>query len=233
MAAVRLLGFTPHRWVVNTGPVAQLALFDLDNTLLDREKAFVLWSGHFLETHGLDESFIPTIERADADGYRPRERFFSELRRELGIKASVEKLLADYYAEYPSRYSAEPGVIEAIRSLRAEGFNVVVVTNGPPQGKKLQSAGIEDEFDAVCISEVVGVNKPELAIFEEAARICELPLRGWMVGDSPEADIAGGITAGLRTIWVHRGREWSDFDYRPDFSASSIPEAVEIILQSI
>jgi HAD superfamily hydrolase (TIGR01549 family) len=213
--------------------VAQLALFDLDNTLLDREKAFALWTGHFLETHGLAENFIPTIERADADGYNSRDRFFSELRRELGIEASVQELLADYYDEYPSRYSAEPGVIEAIRSLRVKGFKVGVVTNGPPsQRKKLQSAGIEDEFDAVCISEIVGTNKPELAIFEEAARICELPLRGWMVGDSPEADIAGGITAGLRTIWVHRGRQWSDFDYRPDFSASSIPEAVEIILRS-
>jgi HAD superfamily hydrolase (TIGR01509 family) len=233
MGAVRLLRFTPHRWLANTGPVAQLALFDLDNTLLDREKAFALWTGHFLETHGLDESFIPTIQRADDDGYSPRERFFSELRRELGIKASVEVLLADYYVEYPSRYSAEPGVLEAIRSLRAEGFKVGVVTNGPPsQRKKLQSAGIEDEFDAVCISAIVGANKPELAIFEEAARICGLPLRGWMVGDSPEADIAGGMTAGLRTIWVHRGREWSDFDFRPDFPASSIPEVVEIILQS-
>ena len=213
--------------------MAQLALFDLDNTLLDREKAFALWTGHFLETHALEESFIPTIERADDDGYSPREHFFSALRRELGIKASVEELLADYYAEYPSGYSAEPGVIEAIRTLRAEGFKVGVVTNGPPsQRKKLQSAGIEDEFDAICISEIVGANKPELAIFEEAARVCELPLRGWMVGDSPEADISGGMAAGLRTIWLHRGREWSAFDYRPDFSVSSIPEAVEIILQS-
>ncbi len=224
---------TSHRWLTNTGPVGQLALFDLDNTLLDREKAFAQWTGHFLETAGLDESFIPTIQRADDDGQSPRERFFSELRRELRIEASVEELLGDYYVEYPSRFSAEPDVIEAIRSLRAEGFKVGVVTNGPPsQQKKLQSAGIEDEFDVVCISEIVGAKKPELAIFEEAARACDLPLRGWMVGDSPEADIAGGMTAGLRTIWVHRGREWSDFDCRPDFSASSIPEAVEIILQS-
>jgi HAD superfamily hydrolase (TIGR01549 family) len=213
--------------------VAQLALFDLDNTLLDREKAFALWADQFRETYGLAKNVIPLIEAADADGYNPRERFFSQLRRELGIKASVEELLDDYYSEYPSKYSVEPGVIEAIRSLRADGFRVGVVTNGPPsQVKKLQAAGIEGEFDAVCVSAIVGVTKPERAIFEEAARICELPLRGWMVGDSPDADVAGGIRAGLRTIWMRRGREWSDFDYRPDFSVSSIPEAVAIILRS-
>jgi HAD superfamily hydrolase (TIGR01549 family) len=163
-----------------------------------------------------------------------RENASSELRTELGINEPVQELLADYYTEYPSKYSAEPGVIEAIRSLRAGGFKVGVVTNGPPsQEKKLQVAGIQGEFDAVCVSAIVGgVTKPDRAIFEEAARICELPLQGWMVGDSPEANIAGGITVGLRTIWMHRGREWSDFDYRPDFSASSIPEAVEIILRS-
>jgi HAD superfamily hydrolase (TIGR01549 family) len=233
MVTVRRVIFTARLWVANTGPVAQLALFDLDNTLLDREKAFALWTGHFLETHGLAENVVPIIESADADGYNPRERFFSQLRTELGINESVQELLADYYTEYPSKYSAEPGVIEAIRSLQADGFKVGVVTNGPPsQRKKLQAAGIEDEFDAVCVSAIVGATKPDRAVFEEAARICELPLRGWMVGDSPEADVAGGITAGLRTIWMRRGREWSDFDYRPDFSVSSIPEAVAIILRS-
>jgi FMN phosphatase YigB (HAD superfamily) len=52
-----------------------------------------------------------------------------------------------------------------------------------------------------------------------------------MVGDSPEGDVAGGIAAGLRTIWMSRGREWSRFDYWPEFTVSSIPETVEIILR--
>jgi HAD superfamily hydrolase (TIGR01509 family) len=218
--------------VVNTGGVTALALFDLDNTLLDREKAFALWTEQFLAVHGLGQDAWATIERADADGYNPRERFFSELRGELGLPDSADDLLAEYHVDYPSNFVAEPGVIDAVRSLRAAEFKVGVVTNGPPsQWAKLEAAGIEDEFDAVCISSVVGTQKPGLAIFEEAARSCGLPLDGWMVGDSPEADIAGGIAAGLRTIWMSRGRTWSGLDYVPEFTVSSIGEAVEIILR--
>lgn len=207
-------------------------MFDLDNTLLDREKAFALWTKQFLEVHRLSEDALPTIERVDADGYNPREKFFSELRRELGIANSIDELLADYYVEYPAKYAAEPEVIDAIRSLRAAEFKVGVVTNGPPsQWAKFEAAGIEDEFDAVCISSIIGARKPDLAIFEEAAKLCELPLAGWMVGDSPEADVAGGFAAGLRTIWMSRGRAWSGFNFSPEFTASSVPEAVEIILR--
>jgi HAD superfamily hydrolase (TIGR01509 family) len=212
--------------------VTALALFDLDNTLLDREEAFALWTKQFLEAHGLSGDALSIIERADGDGYNPREQFFEELRRDLGIRISIDDLLADYDVEYPSKYKVEPEVIAAIRSLRAAGFKVGVVTNGPPsQWAKFEAAGIEDEFDAVCISSAIGAHKPDLAIFEEAARLCGLPLDGWMVGDSPEADVAGGLAAGLRTIWMSRGREWSALNFSPEFTVHSIPEAVAIILR--
>jgi putative hydrolase of the HAD superfamily len=223
----------PSRTVIDTGHVALLALFDLDNTLLDREKAFALWADNFIDARGLGKSALPSIHRADNDGFNPRAQFFSELRSELGITDSVDELLADYYVEYPFSYSVEPEVIDVVRSLRAAGFKVGVLTNGPPsQWAKFEAAGIEDEFDAVCISSVVGTRKPDVAIFQAAATICDLPLAGWMVGDSPEADVGGGITAGLRTIWMSRGREWGGFDYSPDFTVASIPEAAELILHA-
>jgi HAD superfamily hydrolase (TIGR01509 family) len=223
---------TPPRLIVDTGSVTSLALFDLDNTLLNREKAFARWTQQFLAVHELGEDACPTIERADADGRNPRDRFFSELRGELGITTSIDQLLADYGVDYPSKYTAEPDVVNALRSLRTAEFKVGVVTNGPPsQWSKFEAAGIEDEFDAVCISSTTGAHKPDLAIFQAAADLCGLPLDGWMVGDSPEADIAGGLAAGLRTIWMSRGRPWGGFAYSPEFTASSIPEAVEIILR--
>jgi HAD superfamily hydrolase (TIGR01549 family) len=220
------------RLVVDTERVTSLALFDLDNTLLDREKAFALWTEQFLEAHGLGADASPIVERADADGYKPREQFFAELRRDLAIANSIDELLGEYYLEYPSKYAAEPEVINAVRSLRTAGFKIGVVTNGPPsQSRKLEAVGIEGEFDAVCISSVIGARKPDRTIFEEAARLCDLPLVGWMVGDSPEADVGGGVMAGLRTIWMSRGRKWSGLDYSPEFTVSTIPEAVEIILR--
>lgn len=210
-----------------------LALFDLDNTLLDRDMAFASWAGTFITSNGLSDDAWAVIDRADADGLAPREEFFATLRQELSITTELDELLAEYYVVYPSHYSAEPKMVEAVRSLRAAGVKVGVVTNGPPsQWAKLEAAGIANEFDVVCISEVVGWWKPDIAIFREAARICNVPLSGWMVGDSDRADIVGGANAGLKTIWIARGREWTSRDISPDHIVDSIPQAIGVILQS-
>jgi putative hydrolase of the HAD superfamily len=108
-----------------------------------------------------------------------------------------------------------------------------VVTNGQSfQRAKLEATGLVDEVDAICISALVGAWKPDAAIFEEAARMCGVPLTGWMVGDSVAADMAGGRRAGLRTIWMARNRTWDSREPAPDAIASTIPQAVEVILRS-
>jgi FMN phosphatase YigB (HAD superfamily) len=107
-----------------------------------------------------------------------------------------------------------------------------VVTNGPPsQMLKIEATNLVGEFDAICVSSIVGSKKPERRIFEEAARVCNVPLKGWMIGDSPQADIEGGRAAGLATIWMTRGREWDSSPFAPpDAEASTIVEAVSRIL---
>ncbi len=210
-----------------------LVLFDLDNTLLDRERAFRTWSGRFVESYGLDHDAMEVIERLDGDGAAPREEFFTALRRAFDIPEGVDALLENYYAEYPAYFSVEPETLAAIRALRLEAVKVGVVTNGPPsQWAKIEAAGLVDEVDAVCISAVVGAWKPDVAIFEEAARACRVPLVGWMVGDSADADVVGGRRAGLKTIWMARGRTWPSVEFSPDFTVATVPEAVDIIVRS-
>jgi len=65
----------------------------------------------------------------------------------------------------------------------------------------------------LCVSSVIGARKPDLAIFEEAAKLCELPLAGWMIGDSPEADVAGGF--GTRVPEYGPSRRANDPDAAP------------------
>jgi HAD superfamily hydrolase (TIGR01549 family) len=210
--------------------MARLALFDLDNTVLDRAHAFERWMDLFVEEHHLPFEARATIHRVDVDGTYPREHFLAELRQAFSLTTSLETLIDRYYVDYIACFDVSFDTIEALRSLRIEGWKLAVVTNGPPtQLEKLRTANLVDEFDAICISDVIGSHKPEVAIFQEAARRCGLPLQGWMVGDSPSADIAGGHKAGLRTIWMDRHRTWSESDLKPDFVASSIPEAVEFI----
>lgn len=213
--------------------MANLALFDLDNTLVDRQAAFLAWATEFAAERCLGDAASATLEVLDMDGLRPRAEFFGSVRRSFPITTPVDDLVSRYFVDYPRHFSVADETIDALRRLRARGWKIGVVTNGQPsQRLKLDVTGLGAEVDAVCVSAEVGSSKPDKAIFEEAARRCGVPLSGWMVGDSANADIAGGHGCGLKTIWMSRGRNWSSPGPTPDATVVTIPDAVAVMLGS-
>src|SRR5207302_7157176 len=83
-----------------------------------------------------------------------------------------------------------------------------------------------------CVSEVLGIRKPDPAIFHYALSLCSCdPAGSWMVGDNPQTDIGGARSSGLRTIWLSGGREWpAELSFRPDHVVSTVPEAVDVVV---
>jgi FMN phosphatase YigB (HAD superfamily) len=138
---------------------------------------------------------------------------------------------------FPSYFLPDAAVIDSLGELHAAGFTIGVITNGPSlQRRKAESAALLRLIDVWCISEEIGVMKPDPFIFEEAIRRCGSDLgarRGeCMVGDSAVPDLGGGAGVGLRTIWLHHGRPWEETAFAPDHTVASIPEAVALILAS-
>ena len=173
------------------------------------------------------------MESVDQDGMTPKEIFFEEVRAAFDISSDAEELLARYYLDYPVCYTVDTETVRGLRQLRSQGWRIGVISNGgPAQMAKLNATNLTEEFDAVCVSEVVGASKPDPAIFEMAAELCGRPLDGWMTGDSVAADIAGGRGVGLRTIWIARGRNWASPDPAPDAVVTTVPQAIKIILES-
>jgi HAD superfamily hydrolase (TIGR01549 family) len=210
--------------------VAGLVLFDLDDTLADREAAFRRWAELFAAEHDLDASCVEFLCAGDGDGYVPRDELFASLRERYGVTASVEDLVARYRADYPRHFQPEPDVRAALTALRTDGWKVGIVTNGPTsQNAKIASLGLDDLIDGICVSADVGVDKPDPKIFDLTAARCGAPLNGWMVGDSADTDIAGGRAAGLRTAWLRHGRDWERPDLAPDAIVSTIHDAVALI----
>jgi putative hydrolase of the HAD superfamily len=208
-----------------------LALFDLDNTLLDRDTAYAVWAKGFSPAWDLPESAVAYMVSADGDGLRPRSELSTAARGRVGLSATVDELVDTYQRDYPATFPFPDDSRNALRRLRSAGWTVGVVTNGPQfQERKLDVVQLWDEVDAVCISALVDSSKPDSRIFVEAARWCRTDLDGWMVGDSGPADIRGGQGVGLRTIWIHRGRTWVAGDPPPGAQSSGIPDAVRIIL---
>jgi putative hydrolase of the HAD superfamily len=215
--------------------MSNLALFDLDNTLVDRQAAFLGWARRFVAYRGLDNGAVAALCELDDDGFARRERVFDAARIRYDLPESTATLIAEYRSSYPAFFEPDPAVNEALGILRAQGWHTGVVTNGPPsQLEKLVRAGLMELIDGYCISDEFGVAKPDPRIFEEAIDRCvgpgTAPTTVWMVGDSAVADIGGGRGAGLRTIWLHRGRDWEATGYRPDAVADDIRDAIERIL---
>ena len=211
--------------------MAPLALFDLDNTLLDRDAAYRRWAEEFASTRGLPPGAVDRLVEFDGDGFTSREDVFTQVRDSFSLADGVEELIEGYHRDYPAHFTFPDGSRSGLRALRAAGWSVGIVTNGFNfQQRKLDVARLVDEVDAVCISDLVGAWKPDPAIFEEAARRCGAGLEGWMVGDSGAADIRGGQGVGLRTIWLPRGRSWDLGDPRPDACVDTVAQAVEVIL---
>ncbi len=207
-----------------------VVLFDLDNTLADREAAFRRWAEGFVTDHHLDRSVIDWLCERDGDGFLSRDELFTSLRDEYGVDGRVDDLVARYRAEYPTFFEPGPDVVAALTALRAAGWKIGIVTNGPPsQEAKIASLRLGALVDGVCVSDLVGVEKPDRHIFELTAARCGVPLDGWMVGDSPDTDVAGGRAAGLRTVWIHRGRTWARDDYAPDAVVATIRDAAAVI----
>nr|WP_276607651.1 HAD hydrolase-like protein [Microbispora catharanthi] len=65
-------------------------------------------------------------------------------------------------------------------------------------------------------------------MFEIAAKRCGMTLSegGWVIGDNPTADIAGGRAVGLRTIWIDRGTSLG-VDHQADHVVGDVLQAIE------
>ena len=212
----------------------RLALFDLDNTLFDRSRAYRRWSEAFVDARGLKPEALELLIDLDDDGHAPRSAVFGPLSSRFGLEDSPAAIEAIYRSEYPNFFEPDPHVLEALRTMRARGWVVVIVTNGPPnQIDKIERCGLSDAVDGWCISDVVGVAKPDPAIFQAAAALVERPLEGWMIGDTLRADVLGGRGVGLRTIWLARGRPHpTEPTLCADVTVETLDDAFSVLLNA-
>jgi HAD superfamily hydrolase (TIGR01549 family) len=210
----------------------RLALFDLDNTLLDRDAAFRRWLDEFVTEYRLDLAAHAWLIRADSLHTGPMDTFFSRVQGEFDLASSADDLWHQYRRRMPELAECRPEDSAALKRLRAAGWKIAIVTNGMADNQqgKINRTGLAGLIDACCISDEAGIRKPDRGIFELAARRCgaRLDQGGWMVGDSITLDMAGGREAGLRTIWIHRGRLWPQRTFCRRMTAMSQCDHVDV-----
>lgn len=192
-------------------------LFDLDNTLYDRDATFLGWAMGFARDRlGLSadpdrQEAVARLATMDAGGYCPRADLFRWIKEQYpAVTASVDELVSGFYQEHVAYLALDGDTQRLLDVLAAAGIPFGIVTNGSArQIDKIRALGLEGRTSCIHISEVSGCRKPDPAIFLAAAGGLGLaPGDILFVGDNPEADIIGAAGVGMRTAWLHRGRVW-------------------------
>ena len=128
------------------------------------------------------------------------------------------------------------GVFEVLKSIRKGRYKIAIIANGDSVGARniIASCGLEDYFDAIVISEEVGIEKPAREIFEVALEEIKVKAENaMMVGNRIDADIVGANRIGMRSVWF----KWNDRyketigseEEKPDFTISSLFELPGIL----
>ncbi|MCU7557460.1 HAD family hydrolase [Macrococcus capreoli] len=186
-------------------------IFDLDGTLLDRERSLKLFLDDQFErfreyfTHVQKNDYINYFVEYDAHGYVKKERVYKALLEQLDIHyIETEDLLKDYDTNYPKYATEYAGAKEVVLRLHNRGYKLGIITNGKVnhQSYIIDVLGIEEYILEIIISEAVGYRKPDAEIF---LMMCDKlgvsPQECMFVGDHPVNDIAAPHQLGMQTVF--------------------------------
>ena len=224
----------------------EFLFLDLDDTILDFQKAERLALAKTLESfglpptdtvlaryHAINREHWERLERKELTRQQVLVGRFAALFQEMGLSAEAEKVARAYEENLSQGHYFLPGAEEALKSL-SKKYKLYLASNGTArvQAGLLKSAGIIPYFQEIFVSEEMGYNKPDPAYFDACfARIPGFRKdRAMMVGDSLTSDILGGIQAGIATCWVNPHHKTGSI--RPDYEIESIVQ-LEALLKNL
>lgn len=183
------------------------AIFDLDDTLYPYETfvdgGFRAVSEYVTTVTDARASDIAALLRAVRHS-AARGREFQVLCGAHGLALSVVPTLVDVFRSHVPAVELATGAATMLQALRAGGWRLAVLTNGPAavQERKVRALGVEVLVDCVVYAENHAIGgKPAPQAFEATvARLGVSPARAVMVGNDLDADVRGAARAGLHTI---------------------------------
>ena len=199
-----------------------MIFFDIDDTLVDHEKAQFVAAAAFQKRHAerFPEPTEAFLRRWHALAEKHFQRYVDGLTTEQGKRrdrlrelfgeidmpdAQADEIFSHFMRGYEDNWEAFPDVVECLERLK--GRPLGIISNGGPsqQRDKLVRTQLASYFSVVVISGEAGVAKPNPGIFAFAAGQAKAdPKTCVYVGDRRETDAIAATRAGFRGIWLDR-----------------------------
>ena len=142
----------------------------------------------------------------------------------------ADRFCREALSRIPTKNKLIPGAIELLEYLRPK-YNLYILSNGfkELQSHKMRTAGIDKYFDALILSEDIGVNKPNRELYEYALEKTGSKLEeSIMIGDMFDTDIVGAANIGMEQIYFNpKGKENATFT--PTYMVNDLLKIKEIL----
>jgi putative hydrolase of the HAD superfamily len=202
-------------------------LFDLDDTLLNRdeavEKLFLIILEKCYEDveQSVKNDMLQKFKEYDNRGYgnsdktKVLESFFDDFPPNNRL---LRNTIQDFWNDhFPQCFSIDQHTINIVNAIKKQ-MKVAIITNGSTQRQKAKigNTHLNSCFDIIFISEEVGFSKPDKRIFELVLNKLKVqPEDTLFVGDDLEKDIGGCQNANIKGIWFNPHRIQNDTEIKP------------------
>ncbi|WP_088068820.1 HAD family hydrolase [Gottfriedia luciferensis] len=214
-------------------------IFDLDGTLLDRERSLKLFIKNqykkFIRElkHIPEQRFTERFIELDNKGYVWKDKVYQQLIQEYSISnLTWEQLLEDYIYSFQSSCIPFKNMEYILKELKNKGIRLGMITNGFTkfQSLNLQALGIHKYIDTILISEQEGIKKPQPEIFLRALeKLGVTPEESLYVGDHPENDVIGALNVGMNAVWK-KDPFWSESN-EIEYTIDDLGELLNLVNQ--
>jgi len=221
--------------------------FDADNTLFDFDGSSKLafrdlvnhlnlqdWKDHYQKYQVWNHQVWDEFEKGVIDSVELRSKRFRLYFKEIGMDFDPNEandLYLNFLVDHATLY---PESLEMLNELKQAGKHLFILTNGLKEVQKprIRKKEITHLFDAIIVSDEIGVAKPNVGFFEVAYDAAEQPPKEKiiMIGDSLKSDIAGGNNFGIFTCWFNPKGKTNDGNVTPDKEVHSLTEMKNFLL---
>lgn len=150
----------------------------------------------------------------------------------VGIK---DQELADTFcrealSRIPTKNILIDGAIELLEYLKPK-YHLYILSNGfkELQSHKMRTTGIDKYFDALILSEDIGINKPNPELYEYALqKTASKKEESIMIGDMFDTDIVGAANIGMEQIYFNAKKK-ENMPFTPTYTVTELLQIKEIL----